>query len=173
MQNRMQIRPGRTPTRQVCNSSARVPPNNGTTKTTYIILLRLVLVGAHHLPHRCARPARVAPLWPRGWRTGKGCLARRDVRVVSRIGYRSRFRFSTRERRAAAPLWGNRHMIIEPGFEVIAGAALQGCAVIPRAMGVGTGVLHVYLGNNFATMGRSLVVITAHSPWYLTLFVFV
>ena len=64
-------------------------------------------------------------------------------------------------------------IIIEPDFEVIDGTALQGCALIPRAIGIGAVVLHVYFGNNVTAIGHSLAVLTIHSLWWLSIFVII
>ena len=69
----------------------------------------------------------------------------------------------------AAPVWGDRRTTVEPGVEVIVGTIFQRCVFIPQAIDVGRVVLRVYWGNNVAAMGRSLVVITVHSPWWLSL----
>src|SRR5258706_9929711 len=148
----MRVRLGRTPAQQVSNFSAWVHPNNGTIETTYIILLRLVLVGAHHLTYVRATCVRCSSLavgvadwemyrWSRGSNTGAG------------LG-------------SGGPLL--RYRVIGPPSLNLTLRLLLGLfssAVIPQAIGVGNAVLHGYLGNNVAAMGRSLVIITIHPPW--------
>ena len=147
----MQVRHGRTPTQQGSDFSAWVHPNNGTIETTYIILLRLVLVGAHHLTQVRATCVRCSSLavgvadwemygWSRGSDTGAGLGGGGPLLRCGVIG---------------PPL-------LNLSLRLLLG--LFSSAVIPRAMGIGNAVLHGYLGN-VAAMGRSLVIITTHFPW--------
>ena len=123
------------------------------------LVLWLVLVGAYHLPHRWARPTYIAFLWPQVWWTGKGCLVRRDVWRVRRSDTGAGLQEQRELLRCgvidASPLNLALMLLLGPFYEDV----LSYCSNRRRERG-----LVCALGNNAATMGLRLVVITVHSP---------
>lgn len=88
LQNRMPVRLVRTPTRQVCNASAWVHPNNSTIDTTYMVLLRLLLLISHGYAQPRARCSSLAAgVTDRKALTGPaGCTGGPEGRILTGEG---------------------------------------------------------------------------------------